>query len=102
MDKVQAEAAADAILAQARAARKPSRRSGLRPYTQSERRIIALGALVGLAVGLIAAYVGGGTLGWAVGGAIWGAIGGFGVAPLVVWLRRVLTRRSSGRRSGAA
>ena len=101
MDESQAEAAAEAILAQARAERKwrrrPKRSLPLVPFTQRERCSMALLGLAGMVAGLIGFYVGGNTVGWAEGGAVWGATGGLAVAPLVIWLRRVLTVRSTGR-----
>ena len=102
MDESQAESAAEALLAQARAKRKWRRRpkSGvpLAPFTPGERGLMAVLAVAGMVVGFIVGYVGGNTIGWAVGGVVWGATGGLSVAPLVVWLRRVLTIRSTGRK----
>jgi len=103
MDKSQAEVAADAILAQARANRKLSRRVPRKaPYTSAERRLMSIITVLGLVVGSVASYFFGGTIGWGAAGAVWGVTGGLAVASLTVALRRVLTIRSSGRRTGAA
>lgn len=100
MDESQAEAAAEAILVQARAERKwrrrPKRSLPLVPLTQGERCSMVLLGLAGMVAGFIGFYVGGNTVGWAVGGIVWGATTGLAVAPLVVWLGRVLTVRSTG------
>lgn len=98
MDKVQAEAAAEAVLAQERAKRKwrprPERKA---PYTSAERRLMAVVTVLGTVVGFVASYVGGGTPGWGIGGVIWGVTGGLCVAVIAVSLWRVLASRSSRR-----
>ena len=103
MDKSQAEAAADAILGQARANRKPSQRAQSKArYTSAERWLMAVLTALGVVVGCGVSYFFGGTIGWASAGAVWGVMGGLVVASLTISLRRVLTVRSSGRRTGAA
>ena len=93
MDKSQAEAAAKAMLAQARATRRPKlRATHLRPFATGERRVMAMSVVPGLIAGSVGAYLGLGTPGWAVIGSEWGVTGGLVVASLVVWMRRVLTR----------
>lgn len=54
MDQAQAEAAADALLAEARAARKPRRRAPWRPFTAGERRAMVLAELLGTSAGTLA------------------------------------------------
>lgn len=99
MDKIQAEAAADALLAQARAARKwRSRPQWRRPYTLAERHLSAAFVVVGTVVGSVAAYFGAPTSGWTIVGSLWGAVGGFCIAAAVILIRR----RSASADQGAA
>jgi hypothetical protein len=101
MDESQADAAAEAILTQARAERtwrrRPKRSVPLAPFTSRERGLMAVLGVTGMVAGLIGFYFGGNAVGGAIGGAIWGATGGLAMAPLVIWLRRVLTVRSTER-----
>ena len=101
MDRKQAEAAADALLAQARAARKPVR-ARRRPFTAGERGAIAALTVLGLVAGGVGAHVLRGSAGWAFSGAVWGVILGFAVGSLVIAVRRVLTNRSSPRDDSGA